>query len=379
MSVEDLQIRAVATRADDRAFCQFPYDLYRDDPRWAPPLRSYERRRWSARHHVSLRSRWVRRFVARRGGTPVGRAAAIFDEAFASRWSPGTGFFGFFECADDGEACRALLAAAESALRDRGATAILGPVNLTTHDEVGILVSGFEQPPVLLTPYNPPYYPSLLEDAGYEPRLEFSAYRWEPAQKPSGVVARLVRRLHRQWEGSSGLRIRPADPRRWDAENKVFFQLYNDAFEDLWGFVPLEWDEYRERAEQFRPFYRPELALIAEVGGDPVGFGLLLPNLNEALVGLRGRLFPFGWVRLAQRIPKISMARFVLLGVRAEYRGRGIAACIAHEAAETTRRLGIEAVEISVVQDSNREMRHVVAAFGCPRVKTLRLYEKRQI
>jgi GNAT superfamily N-acetyltransferase len=373
MQPSDLCVRPVADRESHRQFCDLPYRLYRSDPCWVPPLRSDERRRWSPEHNASLRRRRCRRFVALRGGTAVGRVAAVIDEEFARRWSPGTGFFGFFECGDNAVAARALLAAAENSLRDEGCGRLLGPVNLTTHDEVGLLVAGHDSPPMLLSPYNPPRYERFVLDAGFAPLCDYHAYDWLADRPHAPSVDRLLRRLS---ASDSGLVLRPSRRSRWEEETRVLFDLYNASFADTWGFVPLTWDEFAGRAATFRPFYRPELVLFAELRGRPVGFALVLPDVNEALARAGGRLWPFGWLRLLLGLRRVRAARFLLLGVLPEAAGAGIAPLLAHHAAEAARRLGIRRAELSLVHGGNRRVRHVIEAFGGKVVKTYRLYEK---
>ncbi|OLC70567.1 MAG: hypothetical protein AUH78_20555 [Gemmatimonadetes bacterium 13_1_40CM_4_69_8] len=372
MAREALDIVPVSSRTESRAFCALPYALYRGDPYWVSPLRTMERRRWSLRDNASLRTRRVRRFLARRDGRVVGRIASIVDPGFAARWEAEAGFFGFFECADDAVAARALFGAAEADLCTQGVRHVLGPVNLTTNDEVGLLVDGFDSRPMVLSPYNAPYYARLVEAAGYAPRLDYYAHAWTPDTGLAPVVARLRRLAARD-----GVTVRPVHPRRWDAENRLLFELYNASFADLWGFVPLTWDEYRERAGDFRAFYRPELVLFAERGGRAVGFGLSLPDINELLAPLGGRLWPFGWLQLARGIHRIRSARFILLGVLPEHRARGVAVVIAAEMADAAHRLGIDRAELSLVQADNRKIQAVIAACGGARIKTYRLYERR--
>lgn len=372
MQREAIEIVAVGSRAEQRAFWTLPYALYRRDPHWVSPLRPMERQRWSPRHNASLRTRRVRRFLARRDGRVVGRIASVVDPAFAARWEAEAGFFGFFECPDDAGVARALLGAVEADLRAQGVRHVLGPVNLTTNDEVGLLVDGFDSRPMVLSPYNPPYYPRLVEAAGYASRLDYYAYGWTPDTGLAPVVARL-----RGVAARDGVTVRPADPGRWDAETRLLFDLYNASFADLWGFVPLTWDEYRGRTGEFRPFYRPELVLFAERDGRAVGFGLSLPDINELLAPLGGRLWPLGWLHLARGIRRIRSARFVLLGVLPEHRARGVAVVIAAEMADAVRRLGIERGELSLVQADNRKIQAVIAACGGPQTKTYRLYERR--
>ena len=359
-----------------QAFVDLPYRLYRGDPCWVAPLRTDERQRWCVQHNASLRSRWVRRFVARRGETVVGRIAAIVDEAYAARWEPETALFGFFECTRDAEAARALLDVAEQALCACGVRRVMGPVNLTTHDETGILVRGFDSRPMVLSPYNPPYYDAFLEAAGYAPYREYHAYLGTPDARPAAAVERLVRSLGAGRGIARGCAIRPLDLGRWDAEIRTVFELYNASFDDVWGFVPISWEEFRQRAERFRLFVKPELAPIAEVDGAPAGFAVTLPDANEALAPLGGRLWPFGWLRLLRRIPRLRSARFILLGVRPEHRARGLGALLAFETLRAVQRLGLERIELSLVQATNTRVRRVIEAFSCPVVKTFRLYAK---
>ena len=363
-----VEVTVVESRADNSAFIGLPYHLYCADPCWIAPLRLAERQRWSPRHNASLRSRWVQRFVARRQGSVRGRIAAVVDPAFAERWMPGAGFF---ECADEPEAAAALLAAAEAALKSRGIARVLGPINLSTQDEVGLLIDGFDRPPTLLSPYNPPWYRGFIEAAGYQRCRDYHAYRWTPDLSPAPAhISALAA------PSPAGLVLRTADPRRWAEEVRMLHGLYNASFTGVWGFVPITWDEFAERAASFKPFYRPELVVIAEVNGVAAGFGLVLPDVNVALAGLGGRLLPFNWLRLMRRVPRIRSVRFILLGVLPEHTGRGIARRIVSRTIEEGRRIGLTEGDLSLVLDANVGMRRIIEGLGFPRTRTFRLYEK---
>lgn len=369
MSAEALHVVRVATRADERAFRELPWRLYRDDSSWVAPLRSAERRRWDPRANPALEHRLTARFLARRGGRTVGRIAAIIDPAFMERWED-AGFFGFFECeGDDPAAARALFHNAEDFLRAHHLQRVLGPVNLSTHEEVGFLVAGDATPPAVLSPYNPPGYAAFAEQAGYRGVRDYHAYLWTPALAP-------VRTVQRGYgpAGDDGIRIRHLDPAHWDRELRALFALYNAAFAEVWGFVPITWDEFRGMAESFRAFYRPELVIVAEDDDAIIGFALLLPDVNTALRPLRGRLFPFGALRLARAVPRLDTGRLILLGVHPQHTGRGLAARIAAELERTGRRLGLQRVELSLVQGENAAVRRVIDAFGAPPCKTYRLF-----
>ena len=374
--VGTMNISPVESVADQRAFCELPYRLYRDDPCWIPPLRSAERQRWSSERNASLATRWCRRFLVRASGKLVGRVAAIVDPEFCRLWEPDVGFFGFFECIEDSEAAAGLFEAVEDVLREKGKSRMLGPVSLTTHDEVGLLVGGFDSPPMILSPYNPRYYEALLGRYGFSPCHECYAYAWRPDASHTAAVDRLLKRVSRQQRSSEQVQVRHMDPRRREVENRLLFELYNATFASNWGFVPLTWREYCERSASLQSFYRPEYVTFADVGGRAVGFAMTLPDVNEALAKAGGRLFPIGWLRLARAIRRLGGVRLILLGVLPEYRGRGIAALLAHEQAKTVRHFRARRAELSLVQETNGKMQRVIKAFGGVKCKTYRLFEK---
>lgn len=383
----ELTVHPVRGRVDHRDFWQLPWRIHAGDPCWVSPLRSAEDRRWSPRHNASLASRRVERILARRGGQAVGRVAVIHDPAFEARWSPGAGFFGFFECAPDGRrhlsttdpdpagVARALLQTAENTARGWGLRRLFGPVNLTTHEEVGFLIDGFDSRPMILSPWNPPEYPGRVEACGYRPALDLNAYEWRQGWTPS--VGAAARQAAEALESDGRVVIRTSDPRRWDSEARLMLELYNDAFADNWGFVPLSWPEFRQRAGEFRPFFRPDLALFAELDGEPAGFALTLPDVNEALARIGGRLWPFGWLTLMRHVPRIDTARFILLGVRRSVTRRGIAFALAWRTMEAAEAAGIRRAELSLVMAPNDPMRRFIEeVYGWPVVKRYRLFEK---
>ena len=379
--IEDATRGSVRVRAADRGrshrlFVRFPYALYRRDPLWVPPLRMDEWHRWSARRNASLGTRWVRRFVASRDGQVTGRIATIVDPAFAQAWEAQTALFGFFECADDPESAAALLAAAEVAARSQGMRRLLGPVNLTPHDETGILLEGFESPPTVQSPYNPPYYRRLLEGVGYRLARQYYAYAAAPTDEPGPAVRRLVRAAARGVGPARGVTVRCLDMAHWVDEARILWRLYNTAFAQVWGFVPITWEEFFQRARKFKAFAEPELVRIAEFEGNPVGFGLTLPDINEALRDVHGRLLPFGWLRLWRTVPRIRTVRFLMLGVVPEHRGRGIGPLIAHETQQAARRLGIARLDLSLVQSTNELVQRVIDGFGSPIEKSYGLFAR---
>jgi hypothetical protein len=366
-----VHVAAVGDRAAHRAFWTLPYHLYRGMSTWPAPLRRDERRRWDRAHNPALENRDVWRFVAWRSGEPVGRIAAFYDPAFAARWAPETGAFGSFETVDDPGVAAALLAAAAAALRDRGVRTMLGPVGLTFHDEMGLLVEGYGAPPSLLTPVNPPYYRRLLEEHGCLRLFDQHAYEWITDAALGPVALRAARRAT-----AAGITVRSMRPDAWMDELRLIHRLYNESFMDAWGFMPIGWEDFRRRAEGFRPFYRPELILIAEQQGEQVGFALALPELSPLLARVRGRLWPFGLLQLALGVRSVRRARMMLLGVRIAWRSGGAAPALVAEMVAQAARLGLSGGELSLVHESNRAVRRIISAMGGVSSKTFRVYRK---
>jgi GNAT superfamily N-acetyltransferase len=368
-----LIIIPVDSNSRHKEFCDVPYQLYRDDPLWVAPLIRDERRRWDPNHNASLKSRWHQRFIAKRGDQLVGRITAIVDPAFAEAWCKGCGMFGFFESEENPETALALLKTAEDAVQQQGCNRLVGPVNLTTHDETGLLVRGHESSPMFLSPYNPPYYENFLTDNGYQAISEYYAYSWLP-QEYSPAITKLLQRAARQ--APEDFHIRPANPKEWTSEIHKLHELYNKSFAPLWGFVPISWEEFEQRANQFRQFYREELCLFAEVQGKEIGFAILLPDVNEALTKVNGKLFPFGWWKLLRGIPKITGVRFILLGVDPEYEGNGVSVPMVQALIEKAIEVGMQKVELSLVHSQNRRVQRVIQGFGGKSEKTYRMFEK---
>jgi GNAT superfamily N-acetyltransferase len=352
-----------------RAFLRFPERLYRNDPCWVPPLRRDERARLSPSNPFFAHAE-ARLFLARQGGEVVGRVAAIVDRWHLERWKDGAGFFGFFEAVADDAVAISLLDAVRDWLRSRGLQVVRGPFSPSTHDECGLLCEGFEQPPRILMPYNQPYYPALLEQAGFRVIRELLTYEMEvPPALPERVI-RVARTAEER-----GVRVRPVDRARLTAETEVFRTIYNAAWSDNWGFVPMSQAEAAAMASRLRQILIPELALFAEWKSQPVGFLLLLPDLNPALRLLRGRVTPWGLVRFLWRQRRVDEVRLLVLGVLPEYRRRGIEALLLREVYGPVRRLGYRRAELGWVLDDNAVTRQTAERWGAWVAKRYRIYE----
>jgi GNAT superfamily N-acetyltransferase len=352
------------------AFLRFPEDLYRGDPRWVPPLRRDERARLAPAHPFFAHAE-ARLFLARRDGAVVGRVAAIVNRLHLARWGDGAGFFGFFEAVADQAVAEALMGQVTAWLRTRDLSAVRGPVNPSTHDECGLLTDGFDRPPCLLMPYNPAYYPALLEGMGFRPIRDLVSYAVEvPRTLPDRVelVARAA-------EGR-GIRARSLDSRRLPAEVEVIRGIYNAAWGDNWGVVPLTAGEAASLASRLRAVLVPDLALIAERNGRPVGFMLILPDYNPAIRLLRGRVTPWGLARFLWRSRRLEAGRLLALGVIPEARRQGVDALLYREALAAVRRRGYHRVEAGWILEENAVTRRAVERWGGRVVKRYRLYER---
>ncbi|RJL33657.1 N-acetyltransferase [Bailinhaonella thermotolerans] len=365
-----LTVTPVETRADRAAFLGLPYRLHRGSARWVPPLRRDARALLSRSRNPFFEYGEVALFLARRGGEPVGRVAAVSNPRHTEFHGSPDGFFGLFECADDLLAADALLETAADWLRRRGLTSMSGPVNFSTNDECGMLVDGFDRRPAVLMPYNPPYYPLLLAECGFGAAMDLWAWEREVAEPADPRLARVAERL------ASHVRVRPVDMRDFDAEVARMRRIYNAAWESNWGFVPMTEREFSAQARRLRPVVRPELVLMAEADGEPVGFCLTLPDVNQALYAAGGRLTPRSALRMASAMRRIDGCRVVATGVLPEFRRRGVEAVMFLRTLEAARGLGYRTGEVSWILATNAAANSAASGIGCARSKTYRIFKR---
>lgn len=374
MTADDLTVIRARTRSEMTAFLRVPYRTYRDDPCWVAPLEREQRAFLDRRRHPFFEDADAELFLARRGRQVVGRVAAIDNRRHNIVHGATDGFFGFFECDNDPEAAAALLDIAAGWLRDRGLTTVLGPTNPSTNYECGLLVDGFDDPPLVMMPYNPPYYPKLVEAAGFAPTKDLLSWRL-PDNDPPAAVARVAEAIR----GRGGVRVRSLDMGRFKAEVAVIGEIYHSAWADNWGFVPMSDGELGHLARVLKPGIRPELALVAEVHGEPAAFALGLPDLNQALRPARGRLLtwgmPIGLLRVMVASRRISRGRLVAVGINRRFRYLGIDAILYMDLLAACRRLGLRS-EIAWTLANNSDANRVLAKLGAERTKTHRIYHR---
>ena len=361
-----------APRGRREAFLRFPWRVYRDWPAWVPPL-LFERRRFlSAKHNPFFRHSAAELFLARRDGEVVGTIAAIHNRRHLETYGDGTGFFGFFECLNEPAVALALLDRAAAWLRERGLTRVRGPASFTINDECGLLLDAFELPPVVLMPYNPPYYRDLLEGWGLARVEDLLAFRLDAPEKLPERLARAREIFAAQHE----ITLRCADFAHFDAEIDRIHRVHSQAWSQNWGAVPLTREEIWLLGKGLKPFAISELVQIAERGDEPVGVAVTIPDLNRAVARANGHLLPLGALRMWRELRRIDTLRVLILGVIPGVRLHGIDAAMIAHIVEVGIRRGYRWGELSWILESNRPMRRVLERLGARVYKTYRMYER---
>ncbi len=377
-AADTLAIEAVEGPEGLRRFLKVPATLYANDPHWVAPLR-FERLRHldPARNPYFARSE-VAYWLARRGARPVGRISAQLDRAHLERHRDASGHFGFLEAEDDAEVFEGLCGAAEDWLRGRGMQRILGPFSLSINDESGLLVEGFDAPPCLMMNYAPPYYGPRLEEQGYAKAQDLIAYRYDLEAEPPAAARALIEKTRKE----KGLAFRDLKMAQLDKELGHIRDIFNDAWSENWGFVPLSDDDMAYFKANLKPFLTSHSVCFGEIDGEPVAMCVGLPNLNEAIADLGGRLLPFGWIKLLWRLKVRGprSGRMAMMGVKRRFHGTplgaGLALGIIERMRRHHRRQGMRWAELSWVLENNRPTRHLIEMMGGQAYKTYRVYEK---
>jgi hypothetical protein len=372
-------VTSVAPVTDRHGFSDFlraPHRVYRGDPNWVPPL-TLERKLHYSRRNPYFDHAQAQYFVAYRERRPVGRISAQIDRLAQPGDEPTLGHFGCLE-AVDAEAMAALLDAAEAWLADRGITEVLGPFSLSINDEVGLLVHGFDRPARMLMNYAPAWYGDALENLGYRKAKDLLAYRIDVA----APLPDAARRLADHAAGTEGITERPMAPSRFREELRTVVDVFNDAWAENWGFVPMTAAEAGQLADNLKPLMHPELIRFVERDGETVAMIVGLPDLHEAIADLNGRLLPFGWARLAYRLKANTMrgARILLMGIRKAHRtgfmGSAIASLLITRLHAAARRDGFDELELSWVLEDNTPTNRMIESLGGMLDKRYRVYRK---
>ncbi len=375
-----MRVDKVSGRADLSAFVNLPFTLYRNDSNWVPPLKADVRKLLDENHHPFYdggREAEIELFLARDGRQVVGRIAAILNHAHNRAHEENVGFFGFFETVQRPEVVNALLAAAEECAFERGLDAVRGPANPSTNYECGLLVEGFDSPPVLMMTYNPPWYADLIEGAGYAKAKDLYAYI-SPVHDAS--LERLKRLGARAVRRNPGLTTRSADLKNFDTEVALIKELYNAAWEKNWGFVPVSSAEFDALAGELKDLVHPDLVRIALIDDEPVGFILTVPDWNPVLKDIGGSLWrhPVKLIRhlLFTKAESLIGIRLILLGMKEGFRNRGIESLLFANGIEVALKAGYEWCEYSWILEDNERTKGAVRLMGGELYKIYRMYEK---
>jgi hypothetical protein len=378
MSSAPLTIRPVQTKADKKAFVDFAWEVYKDDPAWVPPLKDEVHGLITPGKNPWFEHARAQLFLAERGGKVVGRISAQVDDLVLEHMGAGTGQWGFLDALDE-EAARSLIATAEEWLRAQGMTRALGPFSLSIWDEPGLEIEGFGEDPTAMMGHHRPEYRGWIEAAGYEKAKDLLTYEvniehWEDPK---------INRLIAAGERNSHIRIRMVDKSKFNEEARIILNILNEAWSNNWGYVPLTEAEIAYAGKKLKPIIYNELVRVAEIDGEPVAFMLTIPDINELTKDLNGELFPFNFIKLLWRLrkPRVRRARVPLMGVAKKLHQSRFASMLAFMLIEYTRRdcvgkFGIKVGEFGWILEDNKGMLSIAELPGARVNHRYRIFEK---
>jgi len=375
MTGQALKIVPVDSRARMQAFINLLWSIYADDPAWIAPLRLERRLHFSRFNPFFKHAEW-QAWLAYRNDVPVGRISAQINRLHQQQYGHDTGQFGLIEAIEDADVFAALTATAEHWLAERQIRHVTGPFNLSINQETGVLVEGFDTPPVFMMPHSRPWYGAMLEQQAYTPAQDLLAYWIKPDFTASRTMTAIIKRYR------SRIHVRPIQRKNFAGELETMRDIFNDAWSQNWGFIPFTAEEFTEMGNSLRLIVSDGLIQIAEVEGVPTAFMVTLPNLNEVLRDLNGRLLPTGWLKLFRHVrqKRFKTARVALMGVRKAYQNTPSGLAQAFMLIDESRKVmiseGIEGVELSWILESNTPMRNILNNIGSDLYKRYRVYEK---
>jgi hypothetical protein len=370
-----LQVNPVNDRRQLRQFIRLPWSIYSNDPVWVPPLLLERKEHLSPRNPYFDHARY-QSWIAYRDGNAVGRISAQIDQLHLDHHREDEGFFGMIEAEDNPETFKKLLDTAETWLREHGMRRILGPYNLSINQESGLLVDGFNAPPCMLMGHARPYYRARIEENGYQKAKDLLAYIIESNFNHPPAIKAVVKRAKKR------VTVRSLRKSHYDEDMKIVENIFNDAWSENWGFIPYTEAEFKQLAKDFKLILDFNLLKIAEVDGVPAAFMATVPNINEAIRDLNGRLLPFGWLKLLWRL-KVrypQTARIPFMGVRKQYQGSLLGAALAFmviiDGQPYGLKRGIKKVELSWILEDNKGTRDIIESLGAVIYKRYRIYGK---
>jgi GNAT superfamily N-acetyltransferase len=374
--VSKIEVSEVHSRRERNAFIKFPWRIYANDPAWVPPLIIERKAFLNRRRHPFYQHGDATLFLAKKNGEIVGRILASDDPNYNSLHQSNVGCFGLFECIDDRSVAAAVFEAAAGWLRKRGRTEIMGPIDYSTNYVCGLLIDGFQFAPTILTAHNPPYYRDLIESCGFTKAKDWYAWWFADPAKAAARLRPLSERFQKRWP----VTIRAGNLKNVRQESGRLRQIYNQAWKNNWGFVPFTEAEIEFMTHELKQLVIPEFTLIAEVGNEPAGFILCVPDINVALRHINGRLttfgLPIGLVKLLYYKSRIRTARLIALGVIEKFRRAGIAEMLVLRIVEDAMIKRGFAGELSLTLEDNFMINRFLQAIGAHRYKTYRIFKR---
>ncbi|MEQ1929734.1 MAG: hypothetical protein ABL957_04270 [Parvularculaceae bacterium] len=374
-----LEVRAIATPAERREFIRAGLVPYTNDPVHVAPLEFEVGARLNPKANPALKDAPHQLWVAFKNGTPAGRISALINPLHLQRYRDDCAHFGFIESIDDPAVFTALFGAAEEWARKRSMRKIAGPFSFSVNEECGLLVDGFDTPPYVMMPHGRPYYAPRIEALGYAKAMDMHALSWIPERR---IMPEKRAKFIEKTLANPRIRIRNIDMKNFAAEIRTVVEIYNDAWADNWGFVPMTEDQVRHMASELRPIIERHNVVFCELDGKPEAFALALPNINEAIREFEGKLLPFNWAKFLWRLKvrKLSTARMPLMGVRKKLQGKPIGIAFAYKMIDMTNSAnidrGVTSSECSWILETNKPMLAMLIDMGCKVYKTYRIYEK---
>ncbi len=369
-------IEEVLTKRQLGEFIDFPHALYEKDPNYVPELYVGQKELlWKPDNHPFFDHSDMRLYLARKNGKVVGRIASILNNNHIEYTRKPEGFFGFFDCENDQDTANALLNQASKWLKSQQLDTLCGPINQSTNNTCGLLVEGFDTPPVVMMPYNAPYYQDLLKNWGLEKRVDLLAYEVDKGSTDSKALQlmdRLISRLE-----SKGIVIRSIDTRDFKNEVRKIREVYNKAWDKNLGFVPMTENEFKVTAKELKMILDPRFGIVAEKKGEIIGFAIGIPDINQIQIDMpKGRLLPTGIFKLLFRKSKVTTLRVMMLGVLEEYRKLGIEACLYGKIIRNAEGTPIKKAECSWMLEHNYMMNHAIEQINGRAYKRYRIFEK---
>lgn len=369
-----LIVRPVESYRDLETFIHLPFQIYSHDSPWVPPLTMEMKKRLNPEKNPYFDHAAVELFLAFNHGHPVGRIAAHYNELHSWYSHESVGFFGFFESIDDPAVAEALFRAAEQWLTKFRVPILRGPMNFSTNEECGLLVEGFDSPPAIMMPYNPPYYAPVLEQLGFHKVMDLWAWEvrydtmnYDPFHKLAQVALK---------RAGTHLTVKTLELNRLEEEADRLRYIYNDAWAHNWGFIPMTRRQFTAMARDLKAIADPDFVLVAEWDDEPVGFLICLPDINILIKNIQGRLLPFGWWKLLRGLRKLRRGRVITLGVKHHLRLHGIDVILINEFIQRALRKGYTEVELSWILENNHTMNRPLEKLNAQRNKIYRIYER---